>query len=253
MTEEAPSLAIAAPTTEPATTPETAPAETPASPQPAGELLAGKFKSVDDLTKAYKELERSYHQKAAPVESVSSVIERAGIRADEIATNFQQQGRLTDDQYAALAKVGYSRAVVDEYMTGQMAIAATRVNAAQQARDRAFTAAGGPEQWNSLTEWARTHYTPEQIKSFDARLADPSTSDSAVKEMLYDYRVVAGNSVGVSMVAGQAAPNVSAGFSTVDEVREAMRTIERQGNKIDPALKRRLERTPQHLFNGITR
>lgn len=253
MTDEPLSLSAPAEAT-PAPTESAAPAETtaeaPETSETRQELIAGKFKSVDDLTKAYKELESRLGKPAESFESVDTVLERASLRGDDVATNWREHGRLTDDQYAALEKIGYGRKVVDDYMTGQAAVAATRVNAAQEATQRAITAAGGAEQWSSLTQWARDHYSPEQIQQFDQRLADPTTSDSAVKELLYDYRVVAGNSVSPSMVHGDAAPATSAAFATVDEVMEAMTRVSRQGY-LDEATKRRFARTPKHLFNGV--
>lgn len=229
-----------------------------ASPPPTGELIAGKFKSVDELTKAYKSLEQKLHERQPPPPEPTPpieadvVLERAGLRGDDLVANWQSDGRLSDEQYESLAKIGYSRSIVDQYLAGQTAIVANKVNAAQAAANRAIAAAGGPEQWNALTEWARTNYDAKALADFDARLADPKTSDSAVKELLWDYRVVAGKGVSTSMISGTSAPATSAAFGTVEEVVEAMAKI-RRGGRVDESTKRRLMATPHHLFRGINK
>ena len=77
-------------------------------------------------------------------------------------------------------------------------------------------------------------------------------TEGAIKELLYDYRVVAGRGVATPMVHGNAPPATSAAFGTVEEVIEAMGRITKQGY-VDEATKRRMSVTPKHLFQGITR
>lgn len=233
---------------------EAPPAETPAAEQAAGEqMLAGKFKTAADLEKAYKELEKKLGgAPPTPPPSIEAVLERAGVRGDDLAANYLTHGHLTNEQYEALGKVGYTRDVVDQFLAGQAAIAASRVDVAKQAAERALEQVGGQQQWQNLAEWARSHYPPDKIKEIDARLDNPSTTESAVKEMLYDYRVVAGRGITQPMLHGSAPPATTAAFESAAEVTAAMARIRSQGY-IDEATKRRIAATPQHLFQGINK
>jgi hypothetical protein len=248
---EAPAAETAAEATP---TPETAAAASPETASPdEQQMLAGKFKTPAELEKAYKELEKKLGGGATqPPPSVEAVLERAGLRGDELAANYLNDGRLTDSQYESLAKVGYTRDVVDQFLAGQASIASSRVDVAKQAVERAIEQVGGTQQWSNLAEWARTHYPPDKIKELDTRLDDPRTTESAVKEMLYDYRIVAGRGVSQPMLHGAAPPASTEAFSTVEEVIEAMSRIGRQGY-IDETTKRRIAASPKHLFQGITR
>lgn len=265
--------ATTAPKTSPQTSPQPALSLSPASqtplpearpagskesqPSPAGGgdpagMIAGKFRSVAELEKAYKSLESQFHSRSQPVE-VDTVLERAGLRADEVQANWSAHGRLTDEQYGAFAKAGVGRTMVDQFLTGQTALHATKQQAAQSVVAKAMEAVGGVDAWGSLTQWARTHYPAEKISDFDARLNNPQTTESAIKELLYDYRVVSGRDMQTAMIHGAAPPTTSAAFGSIEEVADAMRRIERQGNRVDEATLRRVRATPMHLFRGVVK
>jgi hypothetical protein len=134
---------------------ETMAAEAPAAEAtPAGEqMLAGKFKTPQDLEKAYKELEKKLGGGVpTPPPSIEAVLERAGVRGDEIVANYMSHGHLTNEQYEAIEKVGYTRDVVDQFLAGQAAIASTRVDVTKQAVERAMEQVGGQQQWANLAE-----------------------------------------------------------------------------------------------------
>src|SRR5690606_15193900 len=96
--------------------------------QQDGELLLGKFKSVEDLTKAYQELERKLSQasqhKAQQSSSdmtedkASELIDKAGLDVEAMSEYFYENGSLSEEHYDALEKAGIPRAFVDQYIAG---------------------------------------------------------------------------------------------------------------------------------------
>lgn len=125
--------------------------------QQDGDLLAGKFKSVDDLVSSYKVLESKLGQgksedpqdeqqpqdeqkQDAPAEDetpdpygpvVSGAMQQAGLSADEVSDHYFKNGSLTDDHYAALEKAGFTRDLVDVYLAGVQSKAAEAAGVAE--------------------------------------------------------------------------------------------------------------------------
>jgi len=108
------------------------------TPAPEGTLLAGKFKTSDDLEKAYKELEKKLgsqgqHQETPQTESPEiAPKEDIQIEAPEPMTlekitekygqlYVENEGKLLDSHYDELAQLGYPRGIVEQYIRGQVA------------------------------------------------------------------------------------------------------------------------------------
>ena len=109
-----------------------------------GELLAGKYKSVQDLEQAYKELqaklsrgetvapeadddgEAEAEEPEAPTASAREIygdviggkLDEAGIDFGDMNTRWQQSGTLESGDYEQLAEAGFDRSMVDGYLSG---------------------------------------------------------------------------------------------------------------------------------------
>lgn len=147
------------------------------------ELILGKFKTAEDLQKAYTELEKKLGQpKDTPAETPKEAEvpkEAEGlIKPDDFTTfseEFNKNGSLSEDTYKSLEKKGLSKDVVDAYIEGQKALAENKAN-------KLLNYVGGADRYNSMVEWARTNYTSEQSKSFDEALF--SGDESRVQEQV---------------------------------------------------------------------
>lgn len=155
------------------------------------QLLAGKYKSVDDLEKAYKELQSKLGQQqvdevedgevvedqpesedkpsAAEIygDFIGNRLEEAGVDYSDINARWQQEGRLSEEDYASLEGAGFSREMVDSYLTGlqyrtsqDSALAAQEVTAIKQEY-------GGEAQYNRMIEWAGNNLSQEEINDFN--------------------------------------------------------------------------------------
>lgn len=158
------------------------------------EAILGKFKSQEDLVKAYQELEKKLGQpqtteepKGESKETPKEVPEEAkGLLSsndfDNFSKEYNESGSLSEDTYKALEAKGLSKDIVDNYINGQKALADTK---AQKLLDYV----GGTEEYNSLVAWAKLNYTQEQAEAFDNALY--SGNESKVQEQidLLNYRM----------------------------------------------------------------
>ena len=152
-----------------------------ASNEDAG-LIAGKFKSQEDLVKAYNELQSKLGQNTPegeeespedPVEAteeepvVEEVSEAATIvsRASEIyATN----GELTPESIEELSKLDSKdliQAYVTQYAKNQEAVKAQTVTA--QAEADILGSVGGKEAYGEIVSWAANNLAAEEVASYN--------------------------------------------------------------------------------------
>ena len=165
------------------------------------ELLAGKYKNAEDLEAAYLELQKKMgegtpdevSEDVTPEdnlnpytddgsvdydtveevygEQITDVMEKAGIDPWKMATHFNENnGTLSDEMTQQLVDAGFPAETVDAYLKGQ-------------AQQQGFTAsgqqlsdsdvreiqdlAGGPNQYESLTKWAETNLSQDDVNAFD--------------------------------------------------------------------------------------
>lgn len=177
------------------------------------DLLAGKFKSQDDLVKAYKELESKLGQQqpqqppaegeeaaeaateetppegeqeaeagAEPKypeygEAVSGILENAGIDPSAAAAEYEQNGTLSEETLQSYVDAGIPREMIDAYMRGvdQNRTAATAAADAEIAQIKAV--AGGEEGFNQLEQWIASNVPAAEV----AQYVDAVNSNDAAK------------------------------------------------------------------------
>ncbi len=215
-------------------------------------MYAGKYKSIEDLEQGYTELQKTQSSRTDFASmDVETLLQHAGVTGGDLATNWQEHGTLTDDQYSALRKVGLGKDVVDTFLSGQQAVAKNNTYEVQQAVEGAASLAGGQQQLSNLVEWASGHYDETQLTRFQGMLDNPSQINAAVKEMMFDWKNTSGQGFTSQLVNGQSMPNTASGFESVHEFVEAMGKARKNG--FDAAFQRRLANTPQHILKGIDR
>lgn len=174
-------------------------------------LLAGKYKTPDELVKGYKaaesELGRLRSELAALKASTPSTPavpaapaapaqdaepdtlaitdppaadpkgdpSETVVNFDEFAAEFASSGALSEASYEKLQAQGLSRKMVDTYIAG--------VQAAQKAAlDTADRIAGGPEARKQVLAWAATNLTKQERDAFNATVEG---ADPAAREMVF--------------------------------------------------------------------
>lgn len=210
-----------------------APAVKPDQPQ-GEELLAGKYKTVEDLVAGYKELETKLGgvqqnqddpskkvgtTDTAPQEGTFVV---AGQDVAAFAKEYEEKGALSPESYKALADAGFPKELVDAYIAGQEA----RVAVAQTTADRDIqeikAAVGGAEAFDKMVTWAETALTDEEIDKYNEATGsgDKAKALKAVEGLRDRYKEAVGEEPNLVTTGGQ----VSGAdvFKSMDEVRRAM-------------------------------
>jgi hypothetical protein len=165
-----------------------------------GELLAGKYKSVQDLEKAYKELQaklsRGESADPAPEDSsatgaddsdaepeaeeepagnareiygdlIGGKLEEAQINFQDMNVRWQQTGTLEPGDYEQLAEAGFNRDMVDAYLSGlqykqtqDTALSVKEVASIKQSL-------GGEAEYNKMIEWAAANLSADEVEGFN--------------------------------------------------------------------------------------
>jgi hypothetical protein len=155
--------------------------------------LPEKFKSAEDMAKSYAEMEKKLGQpkaeekpadgKKAGLESLKipdkapetkpdetttktpevKAAEAAGVDIKALEAEFIEKGDLTPESRAKLEKLGFTKDVVDTYISGQVALA-EKMNADIE------SVAGGAEKFQQMHEWSKTNLTAAEAASVNKAL-----------------------------------------------------------------------------------
>lgn len=224
------------------------PSDNLADPQPSEdrpEWLPEKFKSPEDMAKAYAELEaklggkKEDAPKDAPKDDTKAELpdnpEQAladkGLQLQEFSAEFAKNGELSEESYDKLTKAGFPKDLVDQFIEGQKARAA-------QFEADIKTEVGGTENYSQMIEWAKANLTPAEIQAYN----DAVTSGSADKAKLAAMGLNAKFSKAVGKEPERMLGGGKAGTSDVFEssaqVTEAMRDPK---YKSDPAFRAKVQ------------
>lgn len=203
--------------------------------------LQDKFQTPEDLAKAYDELERklgskpqapnqdtAHKQESAPQEQTetpnrSSEDQSAPLlpgldnnTVEQISDYAWQNQGLTDEHYNTLEQAGYSREMVDAYMTGQFA-------QAEQGHNALMEAGGGEANVESMFGWAQQNLSEQQISAYDEMFDRGGPEAVMAMENLKAKYDAAGGSSAWQGVTGANAPSVeTSAFQSSAEVIDAM-------------------------------
>lgn len=137
------------------------------------EWLPEKFKSPEDMAKAYGELETKLGQPEPKQEEVKETkkddlsidnaekaVENAGLSMDTLQQEYNESGQLNDKSYEALAKAGIPKDYVDAFIKGQEAIATQTANTLKQE-------VGGDEAYKNMMTWASENLNEAEINAYN--------------------------------------------------------------------------------------
>ena len=161
------------------------------------EWLPEKFKTVEDMAAAYKELEAG---KSAPktdekpkdeakqIEDAGKAVEKAGLDMEALSTEWETEGKLSEANYKALEAVGISPEMVEMYAKG--------VEAQRTATEAEMLApvGGNMETYTEMVTWASNELPDAEIDSFNAVLETGNTPaiKLAVAELAAKYNTANG-------------------------------------------------------------
>ena len=208
------------------------PSDNLTDPQPSSESrpewLPEKFKSPEDMAKAYSELEsklggnKPTEQNATPSdkpqvpENPQVELQKQGLDMNEFSQEFASKGELSPESYEKLAKAGFDKDLVDTYIAGQQARAA-------QYEGTIKGEVGGEERYNQIVEWAKANLTPGEIAAYNNAVSsgDANQAKLAALGLSAQYSKAVGQEPG-RMIGGQKAGSDDV-FESTAQVTEAMR------------------------------
>ena len=94
---------------------------------------------------------------------VNDIVTSAGLDPAELQTQLQTNGTLSEEAFAALAKVGLSKELVDTYVENFVFRQEAQIN-------EATNYAGGPEGWEQLSNWAVNNMPEQEVARYNELL-----------------------------------------------------------------------------------
>lgn len=208
------------------------------TPQARPEWLPEKFNSPAEMAKAYAELESKLGAKPTetPAEQtpdtakVEQQLEAKGLDLRDFSKEFAEKGALSQESLDKLAKAGYPKEVVDQYIAGQQALATQTENAI-------LANVGGREGYDQMAEWAKTAMGEEELAAYN-NIMDSGNTDAmkfAVNSLKQRYEAAVGKDP--KLLQGKSVASVEA-FESSAQVTQAMRDPR---YKADPAYRAQVQ------------
>jgi hypothetical protein len=225
------------------------------------EWLPEKFKSPEDMAKAYSELEKKLGSRKKEIsvdaedvaedvstddgadqteeteetaeETARKATEAAGLDFDELSAAYWANGQLDDKHYDLLEKSGIPKGIVDQFIAGQEAL----IDATRQT---VFASVGGEQNYNSMTEWASDNFSADEIRAYNAAVNgnDRTAAMMAVQGLKARFEANVGFEPQREVRGERANPTAS----TYRSVAELQQDMSDPRYKNDPAFRRDVER-----------
>jgi len=190
--------------------------------------LPEKFKSVEDMAKAYSALESKLGQPQQEEETteevevsgeesasdVAQLLDDKGLDFDVFQQEYAENGGLSEEAYDALQEAGFPRSMVDSWVAGQDALAA-------QMTSEMYDVAGGGEQYAQMVQWAADSLPESEVAAYNATMesGDPNMIRLAVQGLNARYRSEAEPTL---MQGGTGAVSSGGRFESTAELTAAM-------------------------------
>ena len=215
-------------------------------PEDRPQWLPEKFKSPEDMAKAYAALESKLSgakptdppaaDPAAPPSEVpadpNAALADKGLQLSTFSEEFAQKGELSAESYDKLQKAGFDKNLVDQYIAGQQALA-TRFEADIKAE------VGGDDTYVAMTDWAKANMTPAEIAAYNTAVSsgNPDQAKLAALGLGAKYQKAVGSDP-QRLLGGQGGSARSDVFESMAQVTAAMKN---PLYKADPAFRSKVQ------------
>jgi len=178
--------------------------------------LPEKFKSAEDMAKAYSELEKKQSEPVEqPAEDRTYENETTPQPMDKFYSEYQDNGSLSEQSYEELNKMGLDKNLVDGYIAGQEAIANNDVQIVHNT-------VGGADNYNKLIDYAKTNLSEAEQNAFNDTLETGSIEQVKFAVMGIASRAGINAEQPQSMINGDSIETSSDTFESSAQVIEAM-------------------------------
>ena len=179
--------------------------------------LPEKFKSAEDMAKAYSELEKKQSTETTDEPNMQQM--RADAEAsqgmDKFYSEYQEQGSLSEKSYEELNKMGLDKSLVDGYIAGQEAIANTEVQTVHNL-------VGGTDNYNKVIEYAKGNLNEAEQNAFNETLETGSIEQVKFAVQAIASRAGVNSEQPQTMINGDSIETNSDIFESSAQVIDAM-------------------------------
>jgi len=203
--------------------------------------LPEKFESPEDMAKAYKELEAklssgdtesAQNDQQQQQQAAEEAVENAGLDMQSLANEYSENGELTQESLEALEKVGITKDVVDQFISGQQAVA-------QQMHTEVVDEVGGKEAYDTMVEWAADNLPDEEVDAFNDAL--DSGNIQQIKLAVRGLQAQFTESEGMEPSRHLGGSNSGDGLATYTSTEQMMRDMQDPRYAEDPAFRKQVE------------
>lgn len=127
---------------------------------------------------------------------------------------YASSGKLSEESYAELGKMGITKEYVDQYIAGVTA-------SADRAAQEIYATVGGQDQYSKMIQWASEALSPAEIQAYNDAIekSDAGSLKFAVQSLKARYEVAQGPKEPSLISGSKGAPS---GYRSVAEVQKAM-------------------------------
>lgn len=206
-----------------------------ASDEDRPDWLPPKFKSTEEMARAYSELERrmgssddeeydpedgdyeldqDFVENEATANDADGFLGDIGLEYNAFVEDYiANDGALSDEAYAALNEAGIGRDLVDSFINGQEAVL-------DDMRQTAFDSVGGRETYEDMVSWASDTLSSREVAAFNRALeTDMDTALWAIQGLHSQYRSDVGQEP--NFISGEVS-NSAGAYQSVAELTAAM-------------------------------
>jgi hypothetical protein len=189
--------------------------------------LPEKFKSPEDMAKAYASLESKLGSQsnppaaapaAPPVETqqASEALSQQGLDMTAFTNEFDSTGELSEASYAKLASAGFDKNIVDNYIEGQRARASMYEVSLKES-------VGGVQAYSDMVEWAKASMTGPEIDAFNMSISSANTEAAKLAVAGLKSRYEAANGREPRLLQGSSSGGQGDSFQSRAEMTTAMK------------------------------
>ena len=223
---------------------------------PGEELIGGKFRSQDDLLKAYQELERKQSQASGPDsadlaqpqpytaeqavefwgEDIVSAVNEAGLNMADLSWQADNGGDISEHYDALAQAVGVPRQVVENWVSLSKAqsgqVEAGPLSDAEQ--EIIKNEIGGEAEFNRLSQWARDGGGLTEAELVDYNAVVDSGNTQAIRWALKAIQAKSKPAAPSEpkLIRGQAPAETKRAFKSNAEALEAMNKRDSKGRRL---------------------
>jgi hypothetical protein len=230
------------------------------------ELLLGKFKSQDDLAKAYQELEKKLGQAPQPTPASEDALQPQGYTAEQAVEVYGKDavealatkgidladvmfkadsGQDISEHYDTLAETfNVPRQVVENYVSKAQPVQAQSTALSEQDAAQLKAMVGGEDGFQQLSQWAANNLQPQELADYNAVVDSGNKAAISWALKAIQARVAAPDAVVEPKLygGGEAAP--AAKFESQQQVLDAMNKRNDRGQRmydVDEAYRQKVQ------------